>query len=109
MRTIKSATRTRFLAKVLLCFAVVKLPFAMANPNGMTVVSGTGQAVQNGSQLSITVSQNAFLNWNSFNIGAGESTIFHQPNSYSIVWNNIGDANASQIYGSLQANGLVVL
>jgi filamentous hemagglutinin family protein len=82
---------------------------AMANPTGMTVASGSAIAQSSGSQLTITTSQSAFLNWQSFNIGAGETTIFNQPSASSIVVNNIHDANASQIYGSLQANGIVVL
>ncbi|MGA9451439.1 MAG: filamentous hemagglutinin N-terminal domain-containing protein [Verrucomicrobiia bacterium] len=80
-----------------------------ANPTGMSVASGTATAQQSGSQLTVTTSQSAFLNWQSFNIAAGETTIFNQPSAYSVVVNNIHDANASQIYGSLQANGMVVL
>ncbi|MGO8837523.1 MAG: beta strand repeat-containing protein [Limisphaerales bacterium] len=82
---------------------------ALANPHGMTVQSGTATTTVNGSQLTITTSQNAALNWQSFNIAAGETTIFQQPSSTSIVWNNINNQNPSQIYGSLQANGIVVL
>ena len=82
---------------------------ALANPTGMTVQSGSASAVVNGSRLTVTTSQSALLNWQSFNIAAGETTIFNQPSAYSVVINNIHDANASQIYGSLQANGLVVL
>lgn len=81
----------------------------LANPTGMTVVSGTATASQTGPQLTITASQNAFLNWQSFNIAAGETTTFLQPSAASIVWNRINDQNPSQIYGSLQANGVVVL
>ena len=44
----------------------------LAAPQGMTVVHGSASASQNGSQLTVTASQNAFLNWQSFNIGAGE-------------------------------------
>jgi len=82
---------------------------APANPTGMTVQSGSASLSASGSRLTITTSQSAFLNWQSFNIAAGETTIFNQPSACSIVVNNIHDANASQIYGSLQANGLVVL
>jgi len=81
-----------------------------ANPTGMTVVSGSATAQQSGSQLNVNVgSTAAFLNWGSFNIQQGETTIFNQPSASSIVFNNIGGASASQIYGSLQANGTVVL
>ena len=82
---------------------------AVANPTGLSVQSGSASAVTSGNTLNITASQNAFLNWQTFNIAAGEKTIFNQPSANSIVWNKINDANASQIYGSLQANGVVVL
>jgi len=80
-----------------------------ANPHGLTVVSGTAHAVQQGNTLQITASRNAILQWNSFNIASGEITVFHQPSSTSIVFNNINNANPTTIYGSLQANGIVVL
>jgi filamentous hemagglutinin family protein len=82
---------------------------AEANPTGLTVQSGSASAATSGSQLTVTAGNNAFLNWQSFNIAAGETTIFNQPSAASIVWNRIGDQNPSQIYGSLQANGVVVL
>ncbi|MGD0743794.1 MAG: filamentous hemagglutinin N-terminal domain-containing protein [Verrucomicrobiota bacterium] len=82
---------------------------SLANPTGMTVQSGSATVAANGSRLAITTSPLAVLNWQSFNIGAGETTIFNQPSVSSVVVNNIHDANASQIYGSLQANGMVVL
>jgi filamentous hemagglutinin family protein len=82
---------------------------APANPTGMTVSAGTAGISQSGSQMTITASQNAFLNWNTFNIASGETTIFKQPSASSIVWNRVNDPNPSQIFGSLQANGVVVL
>ena len=91
-------------------FLIFGLAFnAPANPTGMTVASGSATASQNGSQFTITASQNAFLNWQSFNIAAGETTVFNQPSAQSIVWNRVNDPNPSQIFGSLQANGVVVL
>src|SRR5882757_6380884 len=81
----------------------------LANPTGMTVGRGTVTTTQSGSQLTVTASQNAILNWKSFNIAAGETTTFVQPSSTSIVWNRINDSNPSQIFGTIQANGVVVL
>src|SRR5882757_11450984 len=81
----------------------------LANPTGMTVGRGSASVHQSGSQLTVTAAQNAILNWQSFNIAAGETTTFVQPSSTSIVWNRINDGSPSQIYGSLQANGVVVL
>lgn len=81
----------------------------VANPTGMTVVSGSATARANGSQLSIDTSRLAVLNWQSFNIAAGERTVFNQPSASSVVVNRINDVNPSQIFGSLQGNGVVVL
>ena len=64
---------------------------------------------QIGSQLNVTVSQTAILNWSSFNIAAGETTTFIQPSASSVVFNEIGGANPSQIFGNLNANGTVIL
>lgn len=82
---------------------------ADANPTGMTVQSGHATATVSGARLTVTAGNNAVLNWQSFNIAAGETTVFNQPSASSIVWNRIGGQSPSQIYGSLQANGIVVL
>ena len=81
----------------------------LANPTGMTIQSGNATLTVNGSQLTVNAGNGAVLNWQSFNIGAGEMTTFNQPNAGSIVWNRIGSQSASQIYGTLHANGVVVL
>ena len=81
----------------------------LANPTGMTVGAGSATAQQLGSQLNITVGQTAILNWQSFNIAAGETTSFLQPSANSLVFNLIGSANPSQIFGNLNANGTVIL
>src|ERR1700733_14796958 len=80
-----------------------------ANPLGMTVVSGSATAKTTGPQLNITVSSSAVLNWSSFNIQSGQTTSFLQPSANSIVFNNIGGANPAKIWGTLTANGTVVL
>ncbi|MBE7500446.1 MAG: filamentous hemagglutinin N-terminal domain-containing protein [Verrucomicrobiales bacterium] len=82
---------------------------AHANPNTPAVSCGTATFSQQGNQLNITASHNAFINWSSFNIGPGEATRFIQPSAASVVWNRIHDANPSQIHGRLEANGTVVL
>ena len=83
---------------------------ALANPAGLSVAAGSATAQTSGSKLTVTTGgNNTVLNWQSFNIAAGETTVFNLPSAGSMVVNNIHDANASQIYGSLQANGLVIL
>jgi len=82
---------------------------ALANPTGLSVQRGQATTSTSGSQLTITAGNGAVLNWQSFNIAAGETTTFVQPSAGSIVWNRIGGQSASQIYGSLDANGVVIL
>jgi filamentous hemagglutinin family protein len=81
----------------------------LANPQGLTVVSGSATPVVNGSQLTLNVSHQAVLDWKTFNIAPGETTAFVQPSSQSVVLNNIRDQNASQIWGNITANGTVIL
>jgi filamentous hemagglutinin family protein len=83
---------------------------ARANPVGGTVTQGSATFNTSGSQFTINqTSPNAFINWQSFNIGVGETTTFNQPSANSIAWNQINDVNPSQILGNLNANGYVVL
>jgi filamentous hemagglutinin family protein len=82
---------------------------ACANPTGGTVGQGTASFNTSGSQETIITSANAYINWQSFNIAAGETTTFVQPSSSSVVWNSIGGGSASQILGNLNANGYVIL
>jgi filamentous hemagglutinin family protein len=85
---------------------------AGAGPNGATVVGGSA-SVQGAGTSSVTVnqsSQNAVINWQTFNIGAGETTTFNQPNSSSIALNRvIGGLGPSLINGTLTANGRVFI
>ena len=78
----RGLVRRRVLAGLLA--GVSGLPM-FGNPVGMTVVQGNASAVQNGSHLDISVSRNAYLDWQSFNIGKGDVTTFHQPSATSVV------------------------
>jgi filamentous hemagglutinin family protein len=74
------------------------------------VTSGSASAVQSGNTLSVSqTSNNATLNWSSFNIGASGKVVFVQPSSTSIALNRIFDSNPSSIFGTLSANGQVYL
>ena len=54
---------------------------AMAGPNGGTVAYGSATIQGQGSAAVIInqSSQNAVINWQTFNIGQGETTTFNQP------------------------------
>ncbi len=82
---------------------------AGALPTGMNVVSGQATATQAGSQLTVSNSAGAVLNWQSFNIGAAHAVRFEQPNAASKVLNRVVGNNPSQIFGKLSSNGEVWL
>lgn len=87
------------------------VPIVLANPTGPAVVGGDATVSGLGtSHVTITqASQQAIINWQQFNIALNEVTQFIQPNVHSIALNPIFDQNPSQIFGSLQANGTVIL
>ncbi|KVU29773.1 hypothetical protein WK66_07065 [Burkholderia ubonensis] len=85
---------------------------AGALPQGGTVVGGRATIGQpNANQMLIQQgSQSAAINWQSFNIGAGNSVQFVQPSSSAQVLNRvIGMSGSSQILGTLTANGQVYI
>ncbi|MGC9944318.1 MAG: filamentous hemagglutinin N-terminal domain-containing protein, partial [Verrucomicrobiota bacterium] len=82
---------------------------AIANPAGGTVAVGGATFSTSGATETITTSGNALINWQSFNIGAGQTTTFVEPTASSVVWNSIGGGSPSQILGNLNANGYVIL
>ena len=92
------------------------LPFAVASafagPNGANVVGGAA-TVQGQGSANVTVnqtSQNAIINWQTFNIGSGETTKILMPNSNSTQLDRVtGGQGPSQILGTLSSNGKVFL
>src|SRR5215475_7739063 len=77
---------------------------------GRFVTAGQANATKVGSTLTVNQSsQNATLNWQSFNISADGTVKFIQPGSSSVALNRIFDGNPSQIFGALDANGRVYL
>jgi filamentous hemagglutinin family protein len=96
-----------------LVLVLLALPFSLTSawpaPAGPTVTQGSASFASQGSQLTITTSDRAFINWQSFNIGLGETTTFVEPSASSVVWNQINNPNPSQILGTLNANGFLVL
>lgn len=53
--------------------------------------------------------QTGIINWNTFNVGSSATVNFNQPNSSASTLNRITGANASQIYGKINAPGSVIL
>ena len=90
--------------------ALIASPAAQANPVGGVVTTGSASVSTSANKTNVTQkSEDVVINWSSFNIGSGQTTQFYQPNAQAIAVNRVGGANASQILGTLDANGRVVL
>jgi filamentous hemagglutinin family protein len=100
-------------ARLLLGTAAIALivsPVAHANPKDGSVTTGSAAISASSSKTTVDQkSEGVVIDWSSFNIGAGQTTQFVQPNSSALAVNRIGGASASQILGTLDANGRVVL
>lgn len=77
---------------------------------GGFVSSGSATSTIIGNTLRIDQqSDKAILNWQSFNVGKENTVQFVQPGSSSIALNRINQADPSQIFGQIIANGQVYL
>jgi len=85
-------------------------PVAYALPTAGVVSAGAASISSANTTLTVNQSsQNAAINWQSFGIAQGESVIFQQPNSNSVILNRVVGADPSAILGSMSANGKVFL
>lgn len=81
-----------------------------AQPTGGVVTTGAATIDQTDRSTVVTqTTQNASINWQTFNIGAGESVQFVQPGVESIALNRVLGSDPSVILGSLSSNGRVFL
>lgn len=117
-----SRERRRMLAGVLLSAALAQpaaadLPVACGGGacgtnTAPTAFVGAGQAsysVQGNVGTVLQSTAKAVLNWQSFNVGAGQTVEFIQPGAGSATLNRIWQGNASVISGQIKANGDVYL
>jgi len=85
-------------------------PAADALPTGGQVVAGQAGISQSGNTLTVSQgSDKAIIDWQRFDIGSSAAVQFLQPSSSSVALNRVLSGDASQIYGSLTANGQVYL
>lgn len=83
---------------------------APAGGPSVWVSSGAATASINGAAMTVHQSSDkAVLNWQSFNVGAGNHVDFQQPGASSVAVNRIFQADASRIFGKVTANGQLVL
>ena len=83
---------------------------ALANPVDPSVRAGSVTFEESGPRLDVRQSTNkAIIDWRGFSIAADEITQFHQPSSSSITLNRVTGADPSNIFGTLRANGQLML
>jgi filamentous hemagglutinin family protein len=107
--TIERGSFRRKASALLLAACYLGGPAAQAAPALPQVVHGQATFNQQGNVFSITNTPGAIINWQSFNIGAGEITRFIQQGSDSAVLNRVNGQDPSRILGALQSNGKVFL
>lgn len=83
---------------------------ANALPTNPDVISGVADFQAIDSQLTIQQNTNQLItNWDTFNIGRDASVNFIQPSTSSSALNFVQSMDPSYIFGSLTANGQVIL
>src|SRR5688572_2143335 len=92
--------------------ALVPLGVMVASANPLDPTVNAGNVTIDGlGTADLTVQQasdRAIIDWRSFDIGIGEATTFNQPSADAVVLNRVtGGEGASQILGTLRANGQV--
>ena len=81
-----------------------------ALPQGGTVAAGAAEIAQTQAEMAIRqATESAVINWNSFNIAAGERVNIFQPSAQAALLNRVIGNNPSEIFGTLSANGRVFL
>ena len=91
--------------------ALLHVAAVQANPQGGTVQAGSASIIQQSATRLNVIQQSdkAVIDWRSFSIAPGETTNFQQPSSGSWVLNRVTGSQASQLQGTLSANGRVLL
>ena len=100
------------LSACLLLGSAVEVVHAQALPTGGNVVGGAASIAQaNANKMVVTqTTSKAVINWNTFNVGSGNTLQFVQPSVSSQVLNRVvGVSGPSQILGTLTANGQVFI
>lgn len=84
--------------------------FAYANPLGGVVSAGQATITQSGNTLDVNQTSNkAVIDWRGFDIAPGETTQFFQPSAGAIALNRVNSSSASNIQGTLLANGNIII
>lgn len=94
------------------CASLAMVSAAAAQPSGGNVVAGSAflETIEGGDLIGVTQSSDsAIIEWQSFDLGAGENFFFNQPSGSSITLNRVLGEGASVIDGNLTANGNIFI
>src|SRR5690606_23322584 len=91
---------------ILACFVLSRLEAA---PEFAKTLAGDVSLSEGASFLNISASDRAIIEWNRFSIAEGETVRFLQPSAAAIVLNRVVGQDPSELFGTLQANGIVYL
>ena len=100
-----------FIGTCLMVLVASAAPLPSETPQGGNVTYGSASISQSPGLTQINqTTNNAIINWNTFNIGSNGKAQFNQPSANSWALNRVNSANGvSQIYGQLTANGKIIL
>lgn len=93
------------------CIAIFHSVFIWSNPTGHEVTHGN-VLVSNPSKETCLIRTNdhaVIMNWQDFSIQPHETTSFIQPSETSVILNRVIGEHSSEIFGTLQANGQILL
>ena len=99
-------------ATVVLCLTLAMA--AIAGAEGEQAGYGQAEITRPDSHTTIvkqikSEENRASINWEKFDVGADETVNFIQPNANSIILNRVIGKGASEIYGTINANGHVLI
>ena len=107
----KASGQVSFLRFCLLMLMLVSYTdtYVFAKPRGGQVVSGAASFTQDGNLTVITAGNRSIINYQTFDIAKGETVQFVQPNAHSTVLNRVLTPDPTNIFGTLESNGIVII
>ena len=91
--------------------SAISVGSVVANPLDPTVQSGN-VSIEGLGTADLVIGNNSMrsvVDWDSFSIGTGEVTTINQISNDAAILNRVTGGNVSEIYGTLQSNGQVLL
>ncbi|MBB3193998.1 YDG domain-containing protein [Roseateles terrae] len=106
----RAALRSSSCAGGLFALSLLSQAMAQALPGTATIVSGQADIARTANSVTLTQgTQRLITNWTDFNVGAGNTVRFVQPNVDAVALNRVTGTTLSTIAGTITGNGRVFL